>query len=324
MTEEPRIAVLYHANCADGFGAAYAAWKRFGATPVAYIPCRYGDAADVPASVREIFALDWMPPREQFETWIRQLALPKKDPGRLASVTWIDHHAGVQPYADELMLRRIEGLAVVFGLTRSAAALTWLHFHKGDTIPPLLLYAEDRDLWKWKLPNSREVNARLQTLPHEFSVWNHYAEKPDVLAAEGRGALEVQRREVRMRIKSARTGKLSDFGLTGDETAAVVNATSFMSETGEALLEENPVDVAVLWAVGQDDAIVSFRSRPDGPNVAEIASRHGGGGHEHAAGARITLLQTARLVCPVLTAEQAPKEKRNAGQVRKAETVHGR
>jgi uncharacterized protein len=34
--------VLYHANCPDGFGAAFAAWLKFGET-AEYIPVKYGD-----------------------------------------------------------------------------------------------------------------------------------------------------------------------------------------------------------------------------------------------------------------------------------------
>ena len=35
------ISVLYHADCPDGFGGAYAAWKKFGDT-AEYIPVKYG------------------------------------------------------------------------------------------------------------------------------------------------------------------------------------------------------------------------------------------------------------------------------------------
>ena len=33
----PDIAVLYHAECPDGFGGSFAAWKKFGKTAI-YIP----------------------------------------------------------------------------------------------------------------------------------------------------------------------------------------------------------------------------------------------------------------------------------------------
>lgn len=44
--------VLYHANCPDGFGAAWAAWMALGSADVNYLPCAYGrplPASDIPA-----------------------------------------------------------------------------------------------------------------------------------------------------------------------------------------------------------------------------------------------------------------------------------
>ena len=38
--QEKNIVVLYHADCLDGFGAAYAAWEKFGDT-AEYIPVQY-------------------------------------------------------------------------------------------------------------------------------------------------------------------------------------------------------------------------------------------------------------------------------------------
>ena len=36
-----RTIVAYHGNCPDGFGGAYAAWKKFGDT-AEYLPLSYG------------------------------------------------------------------------------------------------------------------------------------------------------------------------------------------------------------------------------------------------------------------------------------------
>ena len=36
--------VLYHANCMDGFSAAWAVWKKFGDADTEYLPAKYGDA----------------------------------------------------------------------------------------------------------------------------------------------------------------------------------------------------------------------------------------------------------------------------------------
>ena len=37
--------VIYHASCADGFGAAFAAWLKFG-DDAEYVACSYGKQAD--------------------------------------------------------------------------------------------------------------------------------------------------------------------------------------------------------------------------------------------------------------------------------------
>lgn len=36
------IYVLYHDKCYDGFGAAFAAWKKLGENEVKYMPASYG------------------------------------------------------------------------------------------------------------------------------------------------------------------------------------------------------------------------------------------------------------------------------------------
>ena len=42
-TETKKPLVVYHDNCADGFGAAWAAYKKFGADGAEYMPMNYND-----------------------------------------------------------------------------------------------------------------------------------------------------------------------------------------------------------------------------------------------------------------------------------------
>ena len=48
---DKKTVVLYHANCHDGFGGAFAAWKKFG-DAADYVPMRYGMA--IPDDVDEL------------------------------------------------------------------------------------------------------------------------------------------------------------------------------------------------------------------------------------------------------------------------------
>ena len=85
-----------------------------------------------------------------------RLRLPPSHDERLAaragSTRVLDHHATA---AEDLA-----GLPfVTIDLDRSGAVLAWEHFHPGRPVPLLLRYVQDRDLWRWALPRSREVNA---------------------------------------------------------------------------------------------------------------------------------------------------------------------
>jgi oligoribonuclease NrnB/cAMP/cGMP phosphodiesterase (DHH superfamily) len=40
----------------------------------------------------------------------------------------------------------------------SGAMLAWNYFYKNEPAPDLVKYVQDRDLWSWKLPYSREIN----------------------------------------------------------------------------------------------------------------------------------------------------------------------
>src|SRR6185369_15825359 len=53
-----------------------------------------------------------------------------------------------------------ENFKMVFDIARSGAVLAWKYFN--EEIPPMAHIIEDRDLWLWKLPHSKEINAALE------------------------------------------------------------------------------------------------------------------------------------------------------------------
>ena len=52
------IVVIYHGKCPDGFGGAYAAWKKFGDTAT-YLPADHGDAPPEGLEGREVYLVDF-------------------------------------------------------------------------------------------------------------------------------------------------------------------------------------------------------------------------------------------------------------------------
>ncbi|MFQ3615868.1 MAG: hypothetical protein SNJ57_09305 [Cyanobacteriota bacterium] len=61
----------------------------------------------------------------------------------------------------QLYVELLSGKLVInLDLDRSGAAIAWEHFHNDD-VPDLIRYVEDRDLWRWKLPDSEAVSEAL-------------------------------------------------------------------------------------------------------------------------------------------------------------------
>jgi hypothetical protein len=176
-----------------------------------------------------------------------------------------------------------------FDLERSGAALVHEWLWPMSQLPILLCYVQDRDLWRWKLPNSREVSAALRDLEPDVDTWRRtlfdHPVPPADLVAVGKVILRQVERYARARAKKAwQTSQ------PGEPVMRVVNATQHMSEVAETILELWPdtAVAAIFWCEGPEEISWSFRSRPGaGLSALSVAQRLGGGGHEHAAGAKV-------------------------------------
>lgn len=259
--------VLYHANCYDGFGAAFAAWMTLGDYP-AYIPVAYGQPMPEIVDGAVVYIVDFSYPRSALESLAAR-----------CDVTVLDHHKTAQ--AD------LAGLAfATFDMNKSGAVLTWEHFHPGAPVPMLLSYVEDRDLWRFRLPESREVADALRAYPMEFTVWEAFVNHEDSIGRlkdEGRVVRRFTEQQVAM---ICRQTMITNWDVNGVVyRVPIVNATNFWSEVGEyLLLHHEDARFAASWfdrADGQRQW--SLRSRPDF-DVSVVAQQHGGGGHAQAAG----------------------------------------
>lgn len=164
--------VIYHANCTDGFGAAFAAWLKLG-DEAEYLPMDYMRATDGVAKFHERVKIDCS--ISERDVYILDFSLPKAVMGWLFGhakrVVWLDHHASVfkdwgvplDDVADELTL----GLAqpndhtVVLNNNKSGALLAWEYFYPGTEVPMLIRHIDDRDRWVFALPGSKELHAAI-------------------------------------------------------------------------------------------------------------------------------------------------------------------
>ncbi|MGD9853023.1 MAG: DHHA1 domain-containing protein [Nitrospirales bacterium] len=251
--------VLYHAECMDGFGAAWALWKRF--PQARYVPVKHGFPPPEGLTNRHVVMVDFSYHRDTIDELADQAA----------SLHILDHHVTAQAALIDLPF-------AYFDMNRSGAVLAWEWVHE-EPVPWLLKYVQDKDLWQWKLDSSREISAALSSYPFEFSVWDRL--QFETLKIEGAGILRYENSLLEKITKEAIV-----MPFAGHEVP-VVHSPILASQIGEQLSWDHPF--CVIWHQKNGRRFFSLRSRDGGISVAEIAAQFGGGGHTHAAGFSIPL-----------------------------------
>ena len=265
MTQE--IHVIYHKNCADGFGAAWMAWQRF-KDNAQYHPCSYGDGPPEMDPDSTVYILDFSFPRAVMLELIKNHT----------EVILLDHHKSAEADIGDLP-------GCHFDMEQSGAYLAWAWFNADATDYPIpqwrfMLYIEDRDLWNWKLPESRAFSAALASYPKDFDTWEYLSYEIPRLQREGGAMLRAQKMQIHMLVENNALW----YNLGGYEIPAV-NTPLLASEMGEALLEKFPDAPFAGTYYDHPDGKEhwSLRSREDF-DVSSIAKVYGGGGHRAAAG----------------------------------------
>lgn len=263
------IVVLYHMNCSDGFGAAYAAWKKFGKR-AEYIPVQHQSAPPKGLQGKEIYTIDFTYP----------LSITQKILSYSKRLTSIDHHIS----SEKATLSTHQPL---YAVNHSGAVLSWKYFHTGKKIPLLLSYIEDTDLWKFKLHHSKEVFAYLDLFDFDFMAWDKLVnefERADVRARWIHDGSLLLRHENRLIARLVANNK--ELVKFAGRKIYAINSPLFQSELGHILSAMKP-PLALVWKERGGELLVSLRS--DGScDVSKIAAGFGGGGHRGAAGFTIS------------------------------------
>lgn len=253
--------VIYHGGCTDGFGAAFSAWKCLG-NRAEYHACKHGEAPpDVQG--KNVVILDF-----SYDN-----ATTKRLISEAASLLVIDHHKSA-------MVELHDVSNTHFDMTHSGARLSWDFFHPGHPPPKLINYIEDRDLWKWELPYSKEFSAAFDMVPFTFEDFEKYEDDSVFDDAVKRGSYILAYSKTVIKKVCEKAAQRRYQGMD----VMVVNSSHWMSEIGNRLSHD--CDFAVIWYYDHEDRKikVSLRAFHDNVDVSEIAKRFGGGGHKKAAG----------------------------------------
>lgn len=273
---------IYHGNCADGFGAAWAVWSRFG-DEVQLIPGVYG--RDPPTNVvgKVVALVDFTYKRSILEA---MAAVAKR-------VIVLDHHktaqADLEPYivasASEMGTERVTAL---FDMEKSGAVMAWEYFHPDAPVPRLLSWVEDRDLWRFKLARSRDMAAYIFSQPYDLRTWSTMVEQAETIdwvsmADQGAAIERKHHKDIRELLEQTRrTMRIGGFEVP------VANLPYTMASDAGQILAEGAYFAACYFDRNDGQRIFSLRSLGSF-DVSEIAKKYGGGGHKNAAGFQVPL-----------------------------------
>ena len=269
--------VIYHSPCSDGFAGCLAAWKRFGNEDVDYLGWGHGDLMPADAYIEEgdeVYVIDLTFPRDVLLDWY----------DKAETLVVLDHHKTGLENVGDLEFVQID-------MKHSGAYMAWEYFHPEEEIPEIIKYVEDKDLWKWELPDSKEINAAIESYPFDFDIWNswliidHWNRHDETRASlflEGEVALRMKDRIIERLMEHIEHKRFDEFEVPS------VNTSLFPSEIGHELLQLFPdAPFAMTHYNRQGREYYSFRSEDHREDVSLLAERYNGGGHRNASGGRI-------------------------------------
>jgi oligoribonuclease NrnB/cAMP/cGMP phosphodiesterase (DHH superfamily) len=264
---------IYHHNCADGFGAAWV-FKRWADREFDFHPGVYqNEPPDVTG--REVYLVDFSYKRPVVEKMLETAS----------RVVLIDHHkSAIADLAPLIDAGRIESLT---HLEHSGAVLAWKWFNGNDDseMPPLLRHIEDRDLWRFALDGTREIQANVFSYPYDFEVWDELMARPvEELRAEGQAIERKHFKDIDELVKVVTRRMV----IAGYNVPIANLPYTLTSDAGHKMAKGEPF-AGCYWDT-PEGRVFSLRSN-NGMDVSEIAKQYGGGGHHDASGFRVTYEQ---------------------------------
>jgi len=256
---------IYHGNCADGFGAAWVFSRCADREHDFHAGVYQTPPPDVEG--RDVYLVDFSYKRTVVEKICEQAT----------RVVLIDHHkTAIEDLHPLIESYRIEAL---INLEKSGATLAWEWFHGHKEPPQLLKHIEDRDLWRFALNGTRDIQANVFSYPYDFSVWDMLMERPvESMIAEGRAIERKHFKDI-----GELLGVVTRRMVIGGHNVPVANLPYIhVSDAAHELAKGEPF-AACYWDTPAG-RVFGLRSSDAGLDVSEIAKMYGGGGHRNAAG----------------------------------------
>lgn len=253
--------IIYHKDCTDGFWAAYIAWKKFGDDGI-YIPMFHWDELPKIEEWANVYLLDIAFSRE------KMISLKNK-----YNVVVLDHHKSAYDELHDLEYCK-------FDMNKSWTILAWEYFFPNQNVPTVLKYVEDKDLWKWILPNSKTIYSAISSYDHDFDQWDNMVNKwMDELLFEWHILEKYRDTMITSVLKNVHYIQIDEF------TMPAINSQIMVSETVNRMIQEIWLkDWIQVWCcyfvLDNDNIKFSLRSIGDF-DILQIAKRFWWGWHKN-------------------------------------------
>ena len=288
---------FYHAPCADGIFAAHAL-RMCQRDKVAFVPYEHQKVPDLIFCKKEypraekLFFLDCAGPNAGYI--FDALKLFKH------GVTVIDHHKTALEFLSAVKDERFK---FVYDVNKSGCRLAWEEFFRGNEMPEIFEYVEDNDLYRFKLPRSKEFTAGLfaRNLPlvasplecfvliENISIEECIESGVEVLAKKTQAIAEIVENKA-FSVVFPSMPHVTCWCAECDEP-------SYISDLGDALARSHGTGLGAIFRFKEETKLWSVSLRSVGEiDTTVIAKSYGGGGHKNASGCSIENHTWAQLI----------------------------
>ncbi|MDX9744474.1 MAG: DHHA1 domain-containing protein [Arcobacteraceae bacterium] len=292
------IKIIYHKNCMDGLASAFIARTTLEKREyeVQCIALQYGEESILFGRNEKQALLE--PLSKEDVIYFVDFSLKRDLMIELSSmvkeIVILDHHKTAEENLRGLE-EELENITIIFDMNKSGATLCYEYFFdSGLTKKEVFNYIADRDLWKWEIPQSKEINEYLRFIikPNDLeSFKNMYASFHESWFSENGSLLLSQiNKQVASKVKKVQDIKILDIDFK------IINATENISELGNKICEEYNTPAIIYFITENNEVVLSFRSLDTLPDVSIVAAALGGGGHRNACGCTLSLSAFMELI----------------------------
>ncbi|NCP72153.1 hypothetical protein GW835_02050 [archaeon] len=209
------------------------------------------------------------------------------------NLIWIDHHKRITDELEKEFSKQKIKITGIRDFKHAACFLVWKFFKKDA--PDFVKYVQDMDLWTFKLENSKEFIAGLDTFKGPYTKKNinfilkfididYFNKQKQKIIERGKIIQEHQIKHVKEQLFS---GKIIDFF---GKKAFVVNSIFIPGVFAEVIFKEKKyksAEILIIWYKDHNTNKFKFslrRRENSKVDLSLIAKRLGGGGHPAASG----------------------------------------